>query len=230
MGQLIVLRDRVRERLALRLESPRPAFYFDLACPYSYLAAERVERLLGQVDWIPVHGAALRQDRSIGPEAAVRAEATARAEATERAAALRLPLVWPDRYPFVAPRALRAAAYASTAGAGARFALAALRLAFCGGFDLDAPGALAEAASAAGIPRRRCLEAAGDERLDATLDATARGLRRRGVRRLPAIRVGDRWFEGEPALLGAAAMRREAARGERAAGLRAAGLPLAPSA
>jgi 2-hydroxychromene-2-carboxylate isomerase len=226
MGQLIVLQDRLRERSALRLQSPRPAFYFDLACPYSYLAAERIERLLGQVDWIPVHGAALREGpaalfegRSTVPEAVVQADAA------QRAAALRLSLVWPDRYPFVAPGALRAAAYASTCGAGARFALAALRLAFCGGFDLDAPGVLAEAASAAGIPRRRCLEASADERLDAKLEATAHGLRRRGVRRLPAIRVGDRWFEGEPALLGAAAVRRETARGGRVVGL-----PLAPPA
>ena len=219
MGQLIVLQDRLRERSALRLQSPRPAFYFDLACPYSYLAAERIERLLGQVDWIPVPGAALHAGRSTAPEAAVRAQAT------ERAAALRLPLVWPERYPLVAPGAQRAAAYASTGGAGARFALAALRLAFCGGFDLDSPGALGEAASAAGIPRRRCREAASDERLDATLEATARGLQRRGVQRLPAIRVGDRWFEGEPALLGAAAMRRDTVRGERATRL-----PLAPGA
>lgn len=219
MGQLIVLQDRVRERSALRLESLRPAFYFDLACPHSYLAAERIERLLGQVDWIPVPGAALRKGRSTLPEAA------ARAEVAERAAALRLPLVWPDSYPFSAPRALRAAAHASAAGAGARFALAALRLAFCGGFDLDGGGTLAELASAAGIPRRDCLQAAADESRDATLEATARGLRRRGVDRLPAIRLGDRWFEGEPALLGAAAMRRDTVRLERAAQV-----PLAPSA
>jgi 2-hydroxychromene-2-carboxylate isomerase len=211
MGQLIVLQDRLRERSALRLESRRPAFYFDLACPHSYLVAERIERLLGQVDWIPVQSAVLREGRSTPPEAAIRAEAA------ERATALRLPLVWPDRYPFAAPRALRAAAYASTGGGGGRFALAALRLAFCGGFDLDEDETLAELANAAGIPRRGCLRAADDDGLDATLEATARGLRRRGVHRLPAIRVANRLFEGEPALLGAAAMRRDTARLEPAA-------------
>lgn len=211
MGQLIVLEDCLRERSALRLGSGQPAFYFDLACPHSYLAAERIERLLGQVDWIPVQSAVLREGRSAPPEAAIRAEAA------ERATALRLPLVWPDLYPFVAPRALRAAAYASTAGGGARFALAALRLAFCGGFDLERDATLAELASAAGIPRRACLQAADDDGLDATLEATARGLRRRGVHRLPAIRVGNRLLEGEPALLGASAMRRDTARLETAA-------------
>ncbi len=43
-------------------------------------------------------------------------------------------------------------AYASTIGCGAQFALAAMRLAFCGGFDLEDPEILAEAAAAAGIP------------------------------------------------------------------------------
>jgi 2-hydroxychromene-2-carboxylate isomerase len=217
MGQLIVLEDRLRERSALRLESARPAFYLDLACPHSYLVAERVERLLGQADWIPVHGAALGEGRRVLPEAAVRAEVA------ERAAALRLPLVWPDRFPLFAPRAMRAAAYASSGGAGARFALAALRLGFCGGFDLDADETLAELASATGIPRRQCLAAAADQSHDAALDATAGGLRRRGIQRLPAIRLGDRWFEGESGLLGAAAMRRDSARVGRVTAL-----PLAP--
>ena len=71
--------------------------------------------------------------------------------------ALRLPLVWPDRLPRRARGRSRAAAYAAEIGAGARFALAASRLAFCGGFDLDDPETLAEAAAAAGIPLRACL-------------------------------------------------------------------------
>jgi 2-hydroxychromene-2-carboxylate isomerase len=224
MGQLIALEERLGERAALRLAGGRPAFYFDLACPDSYLVAERIERLLGQVDWIPVHRGALSEGRSAAPEGSD-AAADERAAVEERAAALRLPLAWPDRYPFVAPRAMRAAAYASTGGAGARFALAAFRLTFCGGFDLDSAGTLAEASSAAGIPRTACLAAAGDETHDATLEATARGLRRRGVCTLPAIRAEDRWFQGESGLRRAAAIRRDAVRVERAAAL-----PLAPPA
>ena len=56
MGHLIGFGDRLEERAALGLGDGRPAFYFDLGCPFSYLAAERVERLLGEVDWIPVSG------------------------------------------------------------------------------------------------------------------------------------------------------------------------------
>jgi predicted DsbA family dithiol-disulfide isomerase len=107
------------------------------------------------------------------------------------------------------PGATRAAAYACAGGAGARFALAAFRLAFCGGYDIDDPGVLSELAASVGIPRAGCLQAAADPRRDEALEAAARGLGRRGVRMLPAFRVAERWFEGEPSLLGAAALERD---------------------
>jgi hypothetical protein len=126
MGDLIVLADRVADRLAARSRPAggRPAFFFDLACPFSYLAAERIERFIGEVEWVPVAGAALPSGSgSLGlPKLRQRAEL--------RAGELRLPLVWPDSRPTGAPSALRAAAYASDVGAGAPFALAASRLAF----------------------------------------------------------------------------------------------------
>jgi 2-hydroxychromene-2-carboxylate isomerase len=203
MGDVIVLQDRVQERAALRIEGARPAFYFDLACPGSYLVAERIERLLGWVDWLAVDGAAVRAG-------APRELAAVRAAAQERAAALRLPLVWPERFPAAVPRALRVARHAAGSGAGPRFALAALRLAFCGGFDLEDPEVLAEVASAAGLPADPCLAAAADADCDRVLEQTAAGLRRRGVRELPAIRIEHRWLAGEAALASAVALRRDA--------------------
>jgi 2-hydroxychromene-2-carboxylate isomerase len=124
------------------------------------------------------------------------------------AASLRLPLVWPDRFPAERPGAMRAAAHAAETGAGARFALAASRLAFCGGFDLEDPEILAEAAAAAGVPLETCLAAAGDPARDAELHATARGLLSHGVLHLPAIRIGQRWFDGERAPADAAVLLR----------------------
>jgi 2-hydroxychromene-2-carboxylate isomerase len=175
------------------------AFFYDLACPFSYLAAERVERLLGEVEWIPVAGEAMRKGR---PTAELRAGA-------ERGATeLRLPLVWPDRFPSGVPGALRTAVRAGEVGAGARFGLAAARLAFCGGFDLEDPEVLAEAAAAAGLTLDDCLAAAGDRSQDAMLDATARGLRAQGVRELPAVRAGRRFRQGERALAETAAQLR----------------------
>ena len=204
MGELIYLDER-RAALVETGSNPRPAFYFDLSCPLSYLAAEQVERTLGDVDWIPVSAGTVRGALSDRELEAVRNRAEAKARS------LRLPLVWPDRFPCDSPRALRAAAYAVELGAAAPFALAASRLAFCGGFDLDDPEALAESAAAAGVPLDDCLHAAGDERRDARLASTADLLGRHGVCDLPAICVGHRWVSGESALPAAAAMLRRPA-------------------
>jgi len=51
MGELISLADRRADR-STRANHATPAFFFDLCCPFSYLAAEHVERLLGAVEWI----------------------------------------------------------------------------------------------------------------------------------------------------------------------------------
>ena len=128
-----------------------------------------------------------------------------RASAERRAAQLRLPLVWPDPYPPRSRAVLRAAVRAGQLGAAPAFTLAAARLAFCGGFDLEDPEVLAEAAAAAGLPLDECLRAAWDGTLDATLDATARGLVERGAARLPAVRVRHGLFTGEDRLAEAAA-------------------------
>ena len=201
MGDLIILAERLADS-SRPAPNGRSAFFFDLACPFSYLAAERIERILGEVDWIPTAAVNLQVGRG-------RWEApTVCREAERRAAELRLPLVWPDRFPAAVPSALRAATYAAELGAGAKFALAASRLAFCGGFDLEDLEVLAEAAAAAGIPLEECLSAARDPGRDSSLHATARSLLARGVRRVPAIRVSRRWFEGEQAIVAAAAMLR----------------------
>ena len=109
---------------------------------------------------------------------------------------------------FRAPPAARSAPRPSPArSAPARaFALAASRLAFCGGFDLEDPETLAEAAAAAGVPLEECLSAAGETWRDEELEANADVLRAHGISELPAIRIGDQWFEGEGGLLAAGAL------------------------
>jgi 2-hydroxychromene-2-carboxylate isomerase len=172
-----------------------------VGCPFSYIAAEQIERMLGEVEWIPAASITCGGGDPVG-------SVLARARAEQRAAELRLPLVWPDRFPVSSRSALRAASYASEVGAGARFSLAACRLAFCGGFDLDDPEVLAEAAAVADINLEACLAAAGDPSRDTSLYATARGLLAQGVQRLPAVRVGTRFFERDSAPVEAAALLR----------------------
>ena len=118
-------------------------------------------------------------------------------EAEERAAALRLPLVWPERFPAAVPAAMRVASYAIECGRGAAFVLAATRLAFCGGFDLDDPEILAEAAAAAGVALDdSCTPRTTSDR-DAAIEATGRSLLAAGADRLPALRLAHSLYWGE---------------------------------
>lgn len=200
MGDVIMLLQKLAERPSIGRSWS--AFFFDLSCPFSYLAAERVERVLGDVDWVPCPlPTAARHGPGHDLIARTRREALA----------LAVPIVWPDAFPAPVPSAMRAAAYAAEIGAGPRFALAASRLAFCGGYNLEDREILAEAAAAAGMPIDACLAAADDRGRDTGLQATARRLRSSGVLSVPAIRIGRRWLWGEQMLHEARPLLRDAA-------------------
>ena len=204
MGDLIKLSERRLERMARPRGAPLAAtFSFDLACPFSYLAAERVERRMPGVRWQPVLAEILHRGSPYDGDAGV---TRARAAAQRRAAELGIPLVWPDEFPPHGRRALRAAAYAAESGRGAEFALAASRLAWCGGFDLEDPETLAEAAAAASLDLDGCLAAARDEARDGALEERARELLAAGATRLPVVRVGRRLFSGEQGVRAAMAL------------------------
>jgi len=196
MGELIDLAQR-REAVQRRTRGREPVraqMFFDLACPFTYLATERVERAFAHVTWTAACAEAL-QRRSLAADAETVEQVRAAAE--HRAAALRLPLVWPEGFPRPVPAAMRAASFAAEEGRGGAFVLAAGRLAFCGGFDLDDPEILAEAAAAAGIRLDECLRAAGDPRRDGPMEAAGRRLLAAGADRLPALRIGRSLSWGE---------------------------------
>ncbi len=154
------------------------------AARISYLAAERVERVLGDVEWIPT-ASTLLGGRIWAQSPAVRRGAERRAVRAPSAArvARRLPGVraaprcGPRRTP---PRSDPERALPSPR-AGSHSAA---------GLISSDPEILAEAAAAAGVPLEDCLAAAGDPQRDGTLHATARGLLARGCAR--AARRADR--------------------------------------
>jgi 2-hydroxychromene-2-carboxylate isomerase len=211
MGDVINLAERrdARRSRGAPVRGPRRAeFFFDLSSPFTYLAAERVDRAFEHVIWTPASAAALQQGRQ-GGDATGRDRLRAAAE--ERAASLRLPLSWPERFPADVPAAMRVAAFASQAGRGAAFVLAAARLAFCGGFDLEDPEILAEAAAAANIVLDDCLVSARDTGRDGAIESEGRRLLSAGADRLPALRVGRALYWGEDRLSDAALAARLAA-------------------
>jgi len=212
MGEVIRLAERRAARDARaaghRVAPARVEFLFDLCCPFSYLAAERVDRIFDEVIWTPASTSALCCGTLAADPDSL---ADYRLSAERRALDLRLPLIWPERFPEEVPAAMRAAHYAAEQGRGAAFVLAAGRLAFCGGFDLDDPELLAEAAAAAGIDMQGWLHALGEVSRDGEIDAAGRALLADGAERLPALRVGDLLFWGEDRVDEAAAAARHLA-------------------
>jgi len=197
MGNIISIEERRQALTAGAAPRPRnrfarTTFSFDLSLPQTYLAAERVDRMLEGVRWQPAYADVLA-GRALPVTELM-------ADAEERAAVLGTPLVWPDPLPVTVRPAMRAAGLACEMGRGAAFALAAGRLAFCGGFDLGDPEVLAEAAAAAGIPLELCLSAAGDAGRDRVIEEAARCLLALGADQLPVLRVGRRLFCGEARL------------------------------
>jgi len=140
-------------------------FYFDLASPSAYLAAERVNHALGVVpEWVPIRA-------EVGPFRCAE-EIAAHQEDVERAALVQglQPLRWPEPFPFDSEEALLAATYAKSIGRVVAFSLAAFRQAFAGGHALDTDHVLL-AASACEMHPRAVLKALESRRVREQLDA-----------------------------------------------------------
>jgi len=224
MGEVISLEEHRRARTvspgghgpvipgvaAARLST---TLWFDLASPSTYFAAERADRMFPGLSWHPVLGGPLLAPTSRSG----RARDAALRAASARAAELRMPLVWPESYPAAGRAAMRVAAFAAERGQASAFVLAASRLAFCGGFDLDDPEILGEAAAAAALPLDECLRAAGDRSRDEAMEAAGRDLVAQGADCLPVFRVGRRVFCGEQRIPEAAAATRDPLAERRAA-------------
>ncbi len=173
------------------------AFYFDLASPQSYLAAEQVLQVLpGPAEWRGILAAELPG----APDAEALGEAS-RDEIGARAAELGLqPLRWPDPFPFDSRLAMLIATYARSIGRAVPFAQAAFRQAFAGGRSLADENSVLIAAAACEMHPTAILRAAAMRTLADQLDASTAAAAASGVRSVPAVTVGERTFHGEAAL------------------------------
>ena len=205
MGTVISLEDWRALRRSSRFDAPRggrrtvrPIFFFDLASPWTYLAAERADRLLPEVRWRPATSAGLSRGMADSRDPLVRAKVE------RRAFELGLPIAWPSGR-STARGAMRIASLADERGCAAPFVLAAARLAFCGGYDLGDPEILAEAAAAADLDLEEALRAGGQAARDADIERDAQRLLRLGAGELPAVMLEGLLFAGERRLSEAAA-------------------------
>jgi 2-hydroxychromene-2-carboxylate isomerase len=178
------------------------AFYFDLASPLAYLAAERVLHVLpGPAEWQPVLAAELSANDSFEAFRCEQERDIFRGEIARRAAELGLqPLRWPDPFPFDSALAMRAATYAKSIGRTVPFAQAAFRQAYAGGRDLQQIDNVLIAAAAcemhpAAVTRGAALRSVAQELSESTQRAT-----QLDVKDVPAIVVDGEVFAGERAV------------------------------
>ncbi|MGI8945521.1 MAG: DsbA family protein [Thermoleophilaceae bacterium] len=185
----------------------RPVFYYDLGSPHSYLAAERINRVLPIVPvWQPIFAGALADGSDGGPRADATATAKARVERLAGRYELQ-PVRWPDGWPQSTLVAMRAAIFAQRAGRAVAYSLAAFRQAFAAGRDLADIDNVLIAAAACELHPRAVLKGIESRAVREGLDVATEEAARRGVTGVPAIAVGTRLFAGEEGVeLAAAAL------------------------
>jgi 2-hydroxychromene-2-carboxylate isomerase len=186
-------------------------FYFDLASPLAYLAAEQILHALpGPAEWRPVLAHELPGEESVQSWRCENEREAFRENLARRAERLGLqPLRWPEPFPCDSALAMRAATYAKSIGRAVPFAQAAFRQAFAGGRDLSQLDNVLIAAAAcemhpAAVTRGAELGSVATQLAVATSDAA-----NLGIIEIPAIVVDGDVFEGERAVEQAAARMRE---------------------
>jgi 2-hydroxychromene-2-carboxylate isomerase len=158
------------------MSDPDAAFYFDLASPIAYLAAERVLQVLPiRAEWQPVLAQELGGDESFD---------LATVERTAHAQNLQ-PLKWPDPFPFDSALAMRQA--------------------FAGGRSLEDPNYVLIAAAACEMHPAAVLKGAQLRSVTDQLSTATTLAARAGVTAVPAVRIGAEVFVGERAVENAAA-------------------------
>ena len=185
----------------------RPLFYFDLGCPYAYLAAERVATVLPIPPiWRLAERAAIlrasgRDDWMSGP-AELRLRHLSEIERRARERDL-LPLRWPELQ-VDTRRAMLAAAFAQGTGRLVAFSLAAFRHAYAAGRSLARDETILLAAAACELHPRAVLAGIDLDSTRARLERSTAEALAAGVRMLPAVVWEGRVFHGDDSLEAAA--------------------------
>ena len=178
------------------------AFYFDLASPEAYFAAERALAVLpAPCEWQPILTSRLPHAQTFEAYRCEHEDLAMRESVERRAAALGLqPFVWPEPFPFDSEFAMLVATFAKRIGKTVAFALAAFRQAFAGGHALSERDHVLIAAAACEMHPRAILQASATRGLRAELERASDGALALGVSDVPAVRIGERVLVGERAL------------------------------
>lgn len=192
----------------------RPLFHYDLNCPWSWLAAERISGLFAGLDaplpeWRPVAGD--RLDRDLDGDSTA---SDAPAQIATRARELGLP---EPRFPREWPSgsrsddALKGVLYAGEAGRIIAVSLAAFRQQFLAGRSLAEPDNFLIAAASCELHPNAISRGIRSRSVGERLEENMREAVALSVRATPSVTVGGEVFTGESALEAAVLAAREVA-------------------
>ncbi|MEA2335905.1 MAG: hypothetical protein QOG40_2395 [Solirubrobacteraceae bacterium] len=207
-----------------QMSSPTPpGFYFGVMSPYSWLAAERIGRVLPAARWRGVLAGVVFKEHGRTSWGLTERRAEGIADCEARASEHGLgPIVWPEPWPTSDLLAGRAMAFCElrdrecAPANGARdaskpgdsllrtFALAAMRMAFLEGADLQPLDAVLEAGRRSEIDEFELREALSDQRVKDELRAITGEAIAVGVFGVPTVLVGGELFWGDDRLRDAA--------------------------
>lgn len=193
-----------------------PQFFYDFGSPYAYLAAERIEAVLGPVAWRPVflvgvfkasgRRSWVYSDRA-GEEwgeiaRRLRARALPPLELCEGWAERLVPSATPARSTLMAQRVARVAVEHERAPA---YSQALFRAVFQRGADLTDPETVLAAAGTAGVPQAEAEAAIADPRRKEQVRAATEEAVAAGVTGVPTVVIDGAVFWGDDRLEEAAA-------------------------
>jgi 2-hydroxychromene-2-carboxylate isomerase len=184
-----------------------PLFFFGAMSPYSWFAAERIERLLPGARWHGVFAGAIFKASGRVSWGLTEDREDGMADCEARAAGHGLgPIRWPDPWPTNDLLIARALTFAELRGDDARaLGLAAMRLAFLEGADLGEAEVVLEAGRRAGLEVRDLGDALSDADVKDALRRATDDALALGVFGVPTIVIGGELFWGDDRLDEAAA-------------------------
>ncbi len=185
--------------------SDAPRFYFGAMSPYSWFAAERIERLLPDARWRPVFAGALFKQNGRVSWGLTDEREQKLADCDARAAAHGLgPIRWPDPWPTNDLLVARAMTFCREQPLMRSYSLAAMRLSFLEGVDLGELDAVLEAGRRVGLDERELSAALQADDVKDALRAANDEAVAAGAFGVPTIVVDGEPFWGDDRLEDAA--------------------------
>jgi 2-hydroxychromene-2-carboxylate isomerase len=187
-------------------------FYFGAMSPYSWFSAERIDQLIPEADWQPLFLGGIFKANGRKSWGLDEHRAAGMADCEARAGQYGLgPIRWPEQWPTNDLTVARAMLVAQGRDLLQPFALAAMRMAFREGADLQQSEVVLEAARRSGIDSEELQAELADPHVKAALRAADEQALARGVFGVPTVIVGEELFWGDDRLEQAAAFGASAA-------------------